>query len=131
MFQLDRTWPLLFPSSSSPSPFFPSCSQVFPKFCSQFFHFSLWKFGSQVFIFCLRNILSGFSFSVLKFCFRVFIFDFESFALSFLFSILKILLYFFHFQLLPPLKLCSQVFVFFFYLETKHFLLSLGLLLSS
>ena len=142
MFQLDRTWPLLFPSSSSPSPFLPSCSQVFRKFCSQFFSFSvveIWlsslyflfkKYALRFFVFRFKILLSGFYFLFWKLCSQGFIFHFESFAVrSFIFHFENFALLFF--QLLLALKLCSRVFIFFFYLETKNFLLRLGLLLPT
>ena len=92
MFQLDRTWPLLFPSSSSPSPFLPSCSQVFRKFCSHFFVFRCGKFAINFLFFVWKICSQVFRFPFLSFCFQVFIFYFENFALRVSFSILKVLL---------------------------------------
>ena len=81
-----------------PLPFFPLALRFFGNFCSHFFHYPLWKFCYQVFIFCLENMLSCFLFSILKLLLSGLHFPFWKLLSGFSFSILKILLSFFSFS---------------------------------
>ena len=125
-----------------PLPFFPLALRFLGNFVLSFFSFSvveIWlsgfyflfkKYALRFFVFRFKILLSGFYFLFWKLCSQGFIFHFESFAVrSFIFHFENFALLFF--QLLLALKLCSRVFIFFFYLETKNFLLRLGLLLPT
>ena len=126
-----------------PLPFFPLALRFLGNFVLSFFSFSvveIWlsgfyflfkKYALRFFVFRFEILLSGFHFLFWKFCSQGFIFYFESFALrSFIFHFENFALLFSFSTFAGSHTLLSN-FHLLFYLETKQFFLSLGLLLPA
>ena len=120
-----------------PLPFFPLALRFFGNFVLIFsfsvveillssFYFLFGKYAVMFFNFRFEILLSGFYFLFWNFCSQGYIFHFESCSQVFHSQFWKFCSPFFHFQLLSALKLCSQVFIFFFILRLKIFFSALA-----